>query len=111
MTDAEKKSVNATIEKQIRDNPILLYMKGTPDQPQCGFSGRAVKFLQACGHPFASINIFEHPDIRTVLPEFANFPTFPQLYIKGELIGGSDIIKEMYENGELQPLLDEAMNQ
>ncbi len=108
MTDADKKLVFDEIKKQIEDNPILLYMKGTPEQPQCGFSGRAVKFLQACGHPFTSIDIFKHPDIRTALPEYANFPTFPQLYIKGELIGGSDIIKEMYENGELQPLLDEA---
>ena len=83
-------------------------MKGTQVEPLCGFSKRAVKYLQACGHPFTDIDILKHPDIRMVLPEYSHFPTFPQLYIKGELIGGSDIIKDMYESGELQPLLDDA---
>lgn len=93
------------IKQQIAENPVLLYMKGTPDFPQCGFSARAVNILRECGAEFASVNILEEPEIRRVLPEYAHWPTFPQLYIKGELIGGSDIMLEMFEQGELQKLL------
>jgi monothiol glutaredoxin len=97
------------IRQQIAENPILLYMKGTPDFPQCGFSGRAVGVLKACGvTKFAHVNILENPEIRAELPKIANWPTFPQLWVKGELIGGSDIMLEMYESGELQPILDAA---
>lgn len=96
------------IKEQLATYPVLLYMKGTPEQPQCGFSARAVQVLKACGAEFASINILEHPDIRQALPLYANWPTFPQLYIKGELIGGSDILIELYNNGELTPLLEAA---
>jgi monothiol glutaredoxin len=98
----------AQIKQQISDNPILLYMKGSPKFPQCGFSARAVQCLQACGVDFAYIDVLANPDIRQTLPQVANWPTFPQLYVKGELVGGSDIIAEMYEQGELEPLLREA---
>lgn len=94
-----------TIKQQIQDNPVIIYMKGTPDQPQCGFSARACQALKACGKPFASVDVLANPDIRATLPEYANWPTFPQLYINGELVGGSDIILELYESGELQKML------
>lgn len=93
------------IKSQIANNKIILYMKGTPEIPQCGFSARAAQALMACGVEFAYINILENPDIRQTLPEYAQWPTFPQLYIKGELIGGSDIIQELYEKGELQKMV------
>jgi monothiol glutaredoxin len=94
------------IKQQIAENPVLLYMKGTPDFPQCGFSSRAVNILRECGVKFTHVNILEEPEIRQTLPQYANWPTFPQLYINGELIGGSDIMLEMYEQGELQKLLE-----
>jgi len=93
------------IKQQLADNQILLYMKGTPDFPQCGFSGQAVHILKACHATFGHVNILENPDIRKTLPEYANWPTFPQLWINGELIGGSDIMLELYEQGELQKML------
>lgn len=96
------------IKDQISNNNIILYMKGTPQFPQCGFSARAVEALMAVGKPFAYVNILEHPDIRAELPKYANWPTFPQLWVKGELIGGSDIIVEMAQKGELKPLIEEA---
>ena len=96
------------IKKQIADNPVLLYMKGNPKMPQCGFSARAVQCIDACGVEFAYVDILANPDIRQTLPQYADWPTFPQLYVKGELIGGSDIIAEMYEQGELELLLREA---
>lgn len=97
------------IKKQIADNTILLYMKGNPKAPQCGFSARAVQCIDACGVDFAYVDILANPDIRQTLPQYADWPTFPQLYVKGELIGGSDIIAEMYEQGELEHLLREAV--
>ncbi|RLU01591.1 Grx4 family monothiol glutaredoxin [Ketobacter sp.] len=96
------------IKDQIGSNSVLLYMKGTPQFPQCGFSARAVEALMSVGKPFAYVNILEHPDIRAELPKYANWPTFPQLWVKGELIGGSDIILEMAQQGELQGLVEEA---
>lgn len=93
------------IKQQLAENPVLLYMKGTSDFPQCGFSARAVNILRECGVNFAHVNILEEPEIRQTLPQYANWPTFPQLYIKGELIGGSDIMLEMFEQGELQQML------
>lgn len=96
------------IKQQIADNPILLYMKGSPEQPLCGFSAKAVQVLIACGHKFAYVNILDNPEIRATLPEYAKWPTFPQLWAKGELIGGSDIIIDMYEKDQLQPILDAA---
>ncbi len=99
--------VNERIKDQIDKNPVLLYMKGTPDFPQCGFSGQTVAALKAVGRPFAYVNIFEDPEVRDGLKVYSNWPTFPQLYVNGELIGGSDIVVEMYHSGELQDLLAE----
>ena len=96
-----------TIKEQIASNTILLYMKGSPNQPQCGFSARTVEALMACGERFAYVDILSNPDIRAELPQYANWPTFPQLWVDGELIGGCDIISEMHENGELQTLIKE----
>ena len=100
--------VNKRIEEQLSSHDILLYMKGTPDFPQCGFSGQAVAALNAIGKPYAFVNIFEDEEIRQGLKEYSNWPTFPQLYVKGELIGGSDIVVEMYHSGELKQLLEET---
>ena len=98
-----------TIKEQISNNDILLYMKGNPRAPQCGFSSQAVQALMSCGERFAFVNILENPDIRAELPKFANWPTFPQLWVKGELVGGCDIIVEMAANGELQALIKDAV--
>lgn len=97
-----------TIKQQIENNPILLYMKGAPNAPQCGFSARTVQALMECGERFAYVDILSNPEIRSNLPKYANWPTFPQLWINGELIGGCDIVTEMHERGELQPLVSEA---
>ena len=99
-------SVNERIEEQLKSHDVLLYMKGTPDFPQCGFSGQAVAALNAIGKPYAFVNIFEDQEIREGLKVYSNWPTFPQLYVKGELIGGSDIVIEMYNSGELKDLLE-----
>ena len=100
--------VNARIEDQLKSHDVLLYMKGTPDFPQCGFSGQAVAALKAVGKPFAYVNIFEDEEIRQGLKTYSNWPTFPQLYVRGELIGGSDIVVEMYHSGELKELLEQS---
>jgi monothiol glutaredoxin len=100
--------VTQRIQEQLRSNPVVLYMKGTPDFPQCGFSASAVRTLEACGAKFASVNIFEDPELREALKRYSNWPTYPQLYVNGELLGGSDIITEMYQKGELQQALSEA---
>ena len=96
------------IKEQIENNDILLYMKGNPNQPLCGFSARAVQAVMSCGERFAYVDILEHQDIRAELPKYANWPTFPQLWVKGELIGGCDIITDMFEKGELQTLIKES---
>jgi monothiol glutaredoxin len=97
-----------TIKEQIENNDILLYMKGSPNQPQCGFSARTVQALMQCGQRFAYVDILANPEIRANLPTYANWPTFPQLWVKGELIGGCDIVSEMFDSGELKQLIDEA---
>ncbi len=97
-----------SIKEQIANNPILLYMKGSPDQPQCGFSSQASQVLMACGERFAYIDILSNPEIRANLPSVSDWPTFPQLFIDGELVGGCDIIVEMYQSGELQPMIKDA---
>ena len=97
-----------TIRSQIQDNSIILYMKGSPQAPQCGFSAQTVQCLMACGQRFAYVDVLSNPDIRATLPEYADWPTFPQLYVDGELVGGCDIITEMYQSGELQPLVEKA---
>ena len=101
--------VNKRIEEQLESNQVLLYMKGTPDFPQCGFSGQTIAALKAIGKPFAFVNIFEDPEIREGLKKYSNWPTFPQLYVKGELIGGSDIVTDMFHSGELKTLLDDVV--
>lgn len=100
-----------TIKDQIESNAILLYMKGTPNQPQCGFSARTVQALMACGERFAYVDILTNPDIRANLPKYGNWPTFPQLWVNGELIGGCDIVTEMHDKGELEPLIKGAATQ
>lgn len=96
------------IQQQISQNPIMIYMKGTPESPVCGFSARASSFLQKTGAPFSYVNILQSPFIYERLPAFSNFPTFPQVFINGELIGGSDIVEEMYNSGELQTMIASA---
>ena len=95
----------ARIKEQIATNPVLIYMKGTPDQPMCGFSAKAVACLKEVGEPFAYVNILQDPEIRAELPKYADWPTFPQLWVKGERIGGCDIVVEMHQAGELAELL------
>lgn len=93
------------IEQQLGDNPVLLYMKGTPDFPMCGFSAQTVAALRAVGAEFATVNILDEPELREALKQYSSWPTYPQLYVNGELIGGCDIAVEMYNNGELARLL------
>ena len=100
--------IEALIKQQIAESPVLLYMKGTPQFPQCGFSARTVEALTQVGEPFAYVNILENPEIRATLPRIANWPTFPQLWVKGELIGGCDIVMEMMQRGELAPIIKDA---
>jgi len=97
-----------TIKQQIANNTVLLYMKGTPQFPMCGFSARVAQTLKTLNTKFSYVNILEHPDIRQELPKYAQWPTFPQLYINGELIGGCDIVLELQENNELLPMLEQA---
>lgn len=99
-------SVEETIREQVSTHPVVLYMKGTPQFPQCGFSSAAVQMLQACGvDKFFSVNVLADAAVRQGIKEYANWPTIPQLYVNGEFVGGSDIMREMYESGELQQLL------
>src|SRR5690554_122630 len=97
-----------TIQEQITSNPVLIYMKGAPNAPQCGFSARAVQAWMSCGQKFAYVDILQNPDIRAELPKYANWPTFPQLRVKGELVGGSGIILELAESGELETMPEPA---
>ncbi len=96
------------IKNQISTNPVLLYMKGSPQFPMCGFSARVAHILGTLSTEYAYVNILENPDIRSTLPSYAKWPTFPQLYIQGELIGGCDIVSELQSKGELEPLLRQA---
>ncbi|OFE12062.1 monothiol glutaredoxin, Grx4 family [Pseudohongiella acticola] len=102
----EQSSIEQTIRDQISANNILLYMKGSPDQPQCGFSAQAVQCLMGCGQRFAYVDILANPEIRSTLPIVANWPTFPQLWIDGELVGGCDIITDLHNKGELKTMID-----
>jgi len=97
-----------TIKEQIANNTILLYMKGSPNAPQCGFSAKASQSVMACGEKFAYVDILQNPEIRANLPKYANWPTFPQLWVGGELVGGSDIVAELAANGELQTMIKQA---
>ena len=102
-------NIQNVIKDQVTNNRIVLYMKGSPDFPQCGFSANVVGILRACGvADFYAVNVLENPDIRQGIKDFANWPTIPQLYVNGEFIGGSDILSEMYKKGELQKILTDA---
>jgi len=102
-------SVQDVIKDQVSKNRVVLYMKGTPDFPQCGFSANAVGILRACGvnQPF-TVNVLENPEIRDGIKQYANWPTIPQLYVNGEFVGGSDIMTEMYQSGELKKMLEKT---
>lgn len=98
------------IKQTVTNNPVVLYMKGTPQFPQCGFSGRAAQVLKSCGvEKYVAVNVFSDQEVYDNLPFYADFPTFPQLYVGGELIGGSDIMLALYEQGELQKLIAKAV--
>jgi monothiol glutaredoxin len=101
--------IQQLIKQQVTGNPVVLYMKGTPQMPQCGFSAMAVQVLQACGvRQLFTVNVLENPEIRQGIKQYANWPTIPQLYVNGEFVGGSDILREMYESGELHKVLEGA---
>ena len=105
---AQGGDINARIQADLDANPVLLFMKGSPDFPQCGFSAATVEALQAIGVPFASRDVLQDPELRQGIKEFSNWPTIPQVYVKGKFIGGCDIVTEMAQTGELRKLLDEA---
>jgi monothiol glutaredoxin len=96
------------IKQQINENNIILFMKGTPELPQCGFSMQTSQALQSCNAQYAHVDVLSNPDVRQNLPSISNWPTFPQVFVKGELIGGCDIVLELYKNGELQKIIDDA---
>ena len=101
MSNESPNPMQDAIKEAISENPVILFMKGTPEQPMCGFSARTVAILQSVGQPFAAVNILPDPRIRQELSAVSNWPTIPQLFVNGELIGGCDIVTEMYESGEL----------
>jgi monothiol glutaredoxin len=105
MSDETTNPLREQIQTAIDENPVLLFMKGTPEQPMCGFSARTVAILQSVGTPFAAVNVLPDPRIRQELSSLSNWPTIPQLFVDGELVGGCDIVTEMYESGELQQTL------
>ena len=105
MSDDVSIQIREAIQSAISENPVILFMKGTPNQPMCGFSARTVAILQSVGKPFAAVNILPDPRIRQELSGLSNWPTIPQLFIDGEFVGGCDIVTEMYESGELQQAL------
>jgi monothiol glutaredoxin len=100
-------SIQEKIKSLVTENNIVLFMKGTPQFPQCGFSSKVVMMLNACGVAMVTVNVLEDPEMRQGVKDFSNWPTIPQLYVKGQFIGGSDIVGEMYASGELQELLKE----
>ncbi|MFI4934228.1 MAG: Grx4 family monothiol glutaredoxin [Caulobacterales bacterium] len=102
---AEAPAIHAFIAKTIEDNPVVLFMKGVPDQPQCGFSAVTVQILDHLGVDFVGVDVLQSDDLRQGIKSFSEWPTIPQLYVKGELVGGSDIIREMFQAGELKPYL------
>lgn len=96
------------IKEQVESHPVVIYMKGTPRLPQCGFSSRACAALQQCGREFTHVNVLAAPEVRRDLPRFSNWPTFPQLFIGGKLVGGCDIVMELFESGQLRRMIEEA---
>lgn len=105
---SDQEDVASRIKQQIADNPVILFMKGTPQMPMCGFSMRTAEALKQCEQEFAYVNIIADPAVREILPKVSDWPTFPQLYIEGELVGGCDITMELAESGELKKLVDAA---
>lgn len=103
-----EQNVIERIEKEIKNNKIVLFMKGTPESPQCGFSAATVEILNGYKYPYKAIDVFANPDIRASLPEYSNWPTFPQLFINGQLVGGCDIVHELRDSGELKNMLEKA---
>ncbi len=100
--------VQESIKNVIEENDVIIFMKGSPEAPQCGFSARTTEALKACNADFAYIDILAEPEVRAGLPQFSNWPTFPQLFVKGELVGGCDIVMDLYQKGELQTMIDAA---
>jgi len=105
---SEENAIENVIRDQITNNPVILYMKGNPNTPQCGFSAQSVQIMMACGQKFAYVDILSNPEIRANLPKVSDWPTFPQLFVDGELVGGCDILTDMYQSGELKSLLDDS---
>ena len=103
--------VTERIKKTVEENPIVLFMKGSPDFPQCGFSMRTAQALKACDVDFAYVDVLAEPEVRAGLPAYSNWPTFPQVFVNGELVGGCDIVLDMYQKGELQTLVQEAVKE
>jgi monothiol glutaredoxin len=106
------RDVNAEIDTLVKSNPVVLFMKGTPSFPMCGFSARTAEILKACGMQVSqikSVNVLEDPDIREGVKQYGNWPTIPQLYVNGQLVGGCDIAMDMYQSGELKPLIEAAI--
>ena len=108
MSEAQPEDAIERIKQQTQDNAVILYMKGTPQMPMCGFSARTVEVLKACNKEFAYVNIIADVGVHESLPKFSDWPTFPQLFVKGELVGGCDITCELAESGELQKMIDQA---
>jgi monothiol glutaredoxin len=108
LSEVQTMDVMDRIKEQVENNPVVIYMKGTPQFPMCGFSSRAAAALQDCGVPFAYVNVLADPEIFENLPRYADWPTFPQIYIDGELVGGCDITLEMHQSGELKNMMEEA---
>jgi monothiol glutaredoxin len=104
MTDTNTTDINGWIDNEVKSNDVVLFMKGTPEMPMCGFSGRATQILNHLGVAFKGINVLESNEVRQGIKDYTNWPTVPQLYVKGEFIGGSDIMMEMFQSGELQTL-------
>ena len=100
-------AINQFIDNEVKSNDVVLFMKGTPQVPMCGFSGQVVQILDYLGVPYKGLNVLENEDLRNGIKSYSNWPTIPQLYVKGEFIGGCDIVRDMYESGELQRLLSE----
>lgn len=99
------------IKQEVENNPVVLYMKGTPDFPQCGFSARSAEALKACGVPFKAVNVFDDEEIyRQGVKLYSNWPTIPQLFVNGELVGGSDIVIDLFQSGELKTMLEQAVS-
>ncbi len=103
--------INEQIKSQLEENPVILYMKGTPQAPQCGFSARTVQAVMSCGERFAFVNILDNQELREGLKTYSSWPTYPQLYINGELVGGCDIVLELAESGELAEMVKSAVKQ